>query len=124
MHATWAIMGNFFALLIDIEDSIWDLFTGQPGPSGSLADQNTVRSIPALQQLFAELSAGFARRPNLVSCNWGCRSIPIRRRVRCQIPTVEFDLTHPFEPASVISNALAPPSQSLPPGDRHGCAGR
>ena len=110
-----ASTGNFFALLIDIEDSIWDLFTGQPGPSGSLADQNTVRSIPALQQLFAELSAGFALAAQLGFVQLGVQINTNPPAGTPPGPTVEFDLTHPFEPASVISNALAPPSQSLFP---------
>jgi hypothetical protein len=108
-HNMQAGAGNFFALLIGLEDLISEWLNDQPiGSTGSsLQDQITAINIPALQELFTELSSGFA-----VAAKFGF--IQLAPQINTNPPagtppgnTVEFDLTHPFDPGPVVTNAAS-----------------
>jgi hypothetical protein len=112
-----ASAGNFFAVLIGIEDIISQWLSNQPiGSTGSrLQDQIIGINVPQLQQLFGELSSGFAAAAGFGFLQLGGQ---INTNPPPQTPpgnTVEFDLTHPFDAGPVVANALAPGVPSLFP---------
>jgi hypothetical protein len=112
-----ASAGNFFAVVIGVEDIISEWFNNQPvgGSGSSLQDQIIGINIPQLQQLFSELSSGFATAATFGFVQLG---VQINTNPPPQTPpgnTVEFDLTHPFDPGPVVTNALSPLLPSLFP---------
>lgn len=96
--------GNAFAVLIVIEDAISAWLNDHPLPPGP-SDQSV--SIPVPPQLSTALATGFSAAAPfgflqlavLINTNPPC--VPSEN-------TVEFDLTHPFDPGPVVTNSLSP----------------
>jgi hypothetical protein len=105
--------GNFFAVLIGLEDAISDLLSGQPIPGGSLPDSSVGIPVPIQQLLSA--SSGIAAAANFGFLQLG---VQINTNPPPQTPqgnTVEFDLTHQFDIGPTVTNALALAGPSLFP---------
>jgi hypothetical protein len=100
--------GNLFAVLIGIEDAISNYLNQRPQGSGSsLQDQIVPINIPALQQLFGEMSSGFATAARFGFTQLGVQINTNPPAGTAPGNTVEFDLTHPFDPGPVISNRVS-----------------
>lgn len=101
--------GNFFALLIGFEDLISEWLNSQPigGTGSSLQDQIVGVTVPELQSIFSQLSSGFA-----TAAQFGF--LQLAAQINTNPPagtpegnTVEFDLTHAFDPGPVVTNAAS-----------------
>jgi hypothetical protein len=109
-----ASAGNFFAVLIGIEDTISDWLSGRPtGTGSSLQNQIIGINVPALQQLFGEMSSGFATAAGFGFLQLGVQINTSPPAGTPQGNTVEFDLTHAFDPGPTVRNALIVAGPSL-----------
>lgn len=102
---------NFAAVARGIEDLLSDWISGQPGQSGSLADQIISVYIAQLQQLFGQLSAGFA-----AASGYGFSDLKVlvNPNPPSDLPqgnTIEFGITVPFDHMTAVTN-----DGVLPPG--------
>jgi hypothetical protein len=99
--------GNFFGMLIGIEDIISNYISQRPQGSGSsLQDQIVPINIPAIQQLVGEMSAGFATAARFGFTQLGVQINGNPPAGAAPGNTVEFDLTHLFDLAPVVSNRV------------------
>jgi hypothetical protein len=105
-----ASAGNFFAVLIGIEDAVSAFLSDQPQGSGSsLQDQIVGVNILAVQQLFAQLSTGFAMVAGFGFTQMSVQvaTQPVPASGAPEGNTVEFDLTHSFDPGPVVRNVAS-----------------
>ena len=103
---------NAYAVVTGIVNLIIAWLNDQPGGVGSaLEDRIIAIDIPSIQQLLSELSSGFA-----IASQYGFLGLAVQ--INPSPPsgtptgnTVEFDVTHAFDPGPTVTNASV-----MPPG--------